>query len=47
MASRYNARPLPAEVVVRGNEFFVTRQAEALEDLVAGETIPPDITPVS
>ncbi len=40
MASNYNSRPRPAEVLVAGNKFFVVRRREELEDLVAGESIP-------
>ncbi len=41
MASNYNSRPRPAEVLVNGNEFFVIRARETFEDLVRGERIPP------
>jgi diaminopimelate decarboxylase len=37
MASNYNSRPLPAEVVVRGNNFTLTRKRQTNEDLVRGE----------
>jgi diaminopimelate decarboxylase len=39
MASQYNARPRPAEVLVEGAEFRVVRARETLEDLVRGETV--------
>lgn len=37
MASNYNARPRPAEVVVAGDAWRVARQRETWEDLVNGE----------
>ncbi len=40
MASNYNSRPRPAEVLVRGNRHHLIRQRESVSDLVAGETIP-------
>lgn len=40
MASNYNSRPRPSEVMVIGNKFYVTRKAESYRDLVRGETIP-------
>jgi diaminopimelate decarboxylase len=40
MASNYNSRPRAAEVLVNGDSFFVIREREKLEDLVAGEKIP-------
>ncbi|HWE24328.1 MAG TPA: diaminopimelate decarboxylase [Myxococcales bacterium] len=39
MASQYNARPRPAEVLVDGAEFRVVRRRESLDDLVRGETV--------
>jgi len=39
MASHYNARPRPAEVLVEGAGFRVVRARETLEDLVRGETV--------
>jgi diaminopimelate decarboxylase len=44
MASNYNARRRPAEVLVHGERFAVVRERESLEDLVRGETIPEDLT---
>jgi diaminopimelate decarboxylase len=38
MASRYNSRPLAAEVLVSGKTFRVVRQRESLMDLFRGET---------
>ena len=40
MASNYNTRPRPAEVLVDGTDFSVVREREALEDLIRGERIP-------
>ena len=37
MASQYNARPRPPEVLVSGNAFRVIRRRETYEDLVAAE----------
>jgi diaminopimelate decarboxylase len=41
MGSTYNARPLPPEVVVRGNKFQVARQRQSVQDLVRLERILP------
>jgi diaminopimelate decarboxylase len=40
MASNYNSRPKVAEVMVKGDEFFVVRERECYEDLIRGEHIP-------
>jgi diaminopimelate decarboxylase len=40
MASNYNARPRPAEVIVKGNRYELVRRRESVKDLIAGETIP-------
>jgi diaminopimelate decarboxylase len=40
MASNYNSRPRPAEVMVRGALFSVIRQRETYDDLVKGEIVP-------
>jgi len=37
MASNYNSRPLPAEVLVRGDKFTLIRKQQTWEDLVRGE----------
>ncbi len=37
MASNYNARPRPAEVVVDGTEVTLARRRESLDDLLRGE----------
>ncbi|WP_447554597.1 diaminopimelate decarboxylase [Vreelandella sp. EE22] len=41
MASNYNSRPRPAEVMVDGGGFHVVRARETLESLWAGETLLP------
>ncbi len=38
MASNYNARPRPAEVLIDGARVRVVRERESLEDLLRGET---------
>jgi len=40
MASNYNARPRPVEVMVAGSAFQVVRRRETYEDLIRNETIP-------
>ncbi len=40
MASNYNARPRPPEVLVDGDDFYVVRTRENFEDLMKGEAIP-------
>lgn len=40
MANRYNSRPLPAEVMVRGANFEVVSPRETFADLTARESIP-------
>ena len=37
MASNYNSRPLPAEVLVEGGEARLVRKRQTLEDLIEGE----------
>ena len=39
MASQYNARPRPAEVLVDGRSWRIVRQRETLDDLTRGETV--------
>jgi diaminopimelate decarboxylase len=41
MASNYNARPRPAEVLVDGARWAVITARETLEDLVRRETVSP------
>jgi diaminopimelate decarboxylase len=40
MASNYNTRPRPPEVLIDGEQFHIVRARETLEDLVRGESIP-------
>lgn len=40
MASNYNARPRPPEVMVKGDRYFVIRERETYEDLIRGELVP-------
>ncbi len=40
MASRYNAMPLPAEVLVDGDQAKIVRERESLDDLIAHELHP-------
>ncbi|HEX2181654.1 MAG TPA: diaminopimelate decarboxylase [Rubrobacteraceae bacterium] len=40
MASNYNSRPRPAEVLVRGERWAVVREREGNADLVKGELVP-------
>ncbi len=37
MASNYNSRPLPAEILVEGDSAVLVRTRQTLEDLIAGE----------
>jgi diaminopimelate decarboxylase len=41
MASNYNTRPLPAEVLVDGDRWDVLRARQTVDDLLAAERIPP------
>ncbi|MEM9015406.1 MAG: diaminopimelate decarboxylase [Verrucomicrobiota bacterium] len=40
MASNYNSRPMPAEILVDGGDAHVIRARQSFDDLVAGEVIP-------
>lgn len=40
MSSNYNSRPRAAEVLVSGDSFYVIRERESYESLIAGEKIP-------
>lgn len=40
MASNYNARCLPAEVIVHDNSFIIVRPRQTFEDIIESETIP-------
>ncbi|MCX2525171.1 diaminopimelate decarboxylase [Larsenimonas rhizosphaerae] len=42
MASNYNARPRPAEVMVDGDAMYLIRERETLEELWAGESLLPE-----
>ena len=37
MASNYNSRPLPAEILVNGNSCSLIRRRQTMEDLVREE----------
>jgi diaminopimelate decarboxylase len=39
MASNYNTRPLPAEIMVSGDQAVVVRQRQTLDDVLKGESI--------
>ena len=41
MASRYNTRPIPAEVLVKGSAFEQVNARETFEQMIANERIPP------
>jgi len=43
MASNYNSHPKPPEVLVDGDHYYVIRARESLDDLIRGETIPPEL----
>lgn len=40
MSSNYNSRLRPAEVLVRGNQYYLIRKRESFEDLVSKEKFP-------
>jgi len=40
MASNYNTRPTPAEVMVHGDHFEIIRPAQSYEDIIGSEIIP-------
>ncbi|MCF6312430.1 MAG: diaminopimelate decarboxylase [Verrucomicrobiales bacterium] len=40
MASNYNSRPFPAEILVDGSQSHVIRKRQTFDDLIAGEVIP-------
>jgi diaminopimelate decarboxylase len=46
MASNYNSRPRPAEVLVRGDRYHVVRKRETWEDLISAEGIPAELLSV-
>ena len=41
MASNYNSRPMPAEILVEGDRAEVVRRRQSWTDLVSGENVPP------
>ncbi len=41
MASNYNTRPLPAEILIHGSRVAVARRRQATPDIWAGETVAP------
>jgi diaminopimelate decarboxylase len=42
MASNYNSRPLPAEVLIRGAKYWLVRKRQSLGDLIRDESAPVD-----
>ncbi len=46
MASNYNSRPRPPEVLVKGKERWVVRRRETYEDIVQGESVPEALSGV-
>jgi len=40
MSSNYNSRVRAAEVLVKGDQFYVTRERESWKDLIRGESVP-------
>jgi len=42
MSSNYNSRPRAAEVMVDGDQYYVIRQRESVNDLIRGETLLPE-----
>jgi diaminopimelate decarboxylase len=45
MASEYNSRPLPAELLVRGGRAELIRRRGTLADLLRGVVVPADLAP--
>ena len=43
MASNYNSRPRPAEVLVIGGKYYTVRKRENYDDLINGEIIPDSL----
>jgi diaminopimelate decarboxylase len=46
MASNYNGRPRPAEIMVERGRVHLIRKREEHRDLIRGETIPPPFAPI-
>ena len=40
MASNYNSRPLPAEILVKNGESFVIREAQTFDDIFEKQSVP-------
>jgi len=43
MASNYNSHPKPPEVLVDGDQYYIVRKRESLDDLINGEIIPASL----
>jgi diaminopimelate decarboxylase len=43
MASNYNSRPKPPEVLVDGENYYVLLRRQSYEDLISGESVPDAI----
>jgi diaminopimelate decarboxylase len=43
MASNYNSHPKPPEILVDGDQYYVVRKRETLDDLINGEVIPASL----
>ena len=43
MASNYNSHPKPPEVLVDGDQYYVVRRRESMDDLINGEVIPASL----
>ncbi len=43
MASNYNSHPKPPEVLVDGDQYYIVRKRESLDDLIHGEMIPTSL----
>ncbi len=41
MGSNYNSKPLAAEVLLRNGQAHLIRQRQTFDDIIRGETIPP------
>ena len=43
MASNYNSHPKPPEVLVDGDQYYIVRKRESMDDLIHGEMIPASL----
>ncbi len=43
MASNYNTRCRPAEILVDGNQYHIIKKRETYEEIFRGEQYPPDL----